>query len=120
MKLTVGGQNPGMILEIYTGGIVNSLNREGRNRRKPWTRVHNSASNVSMAHYFENPSDKIAFGLFIYYFLYLLKVHDSGKNAGRYRTPYLPTQAIHRFWRHERRGGRGLVLTWPPPSNITQ
>ena len=39
MKLTVGGQNPGMILEIYTGGIVNSLNREGRSRRKPRTRV---------------------------------------------------------------------------------
>ena len=39
MKLTVGAQNPGMILEIYTGGIVNSLNREGRSRRKPQTRV---------------------------------------------------------------------------------
>ena len=98
MKLTVGGQNPGMILEIYTGGIVNSLNREGRSRRKPRTRVLDGiqlCSNVSMAHYFENPSDRIAFGLFTYYFLPLLKVHDSGKNVGRHRSPYLPTLACN-------------------------
>ena len=57
--------------------------------------VHNSASNVSMAHYFENPSDRISFGLFIYHFLPLLKVHDSGKNVGRHRSPYLPTLACN-------------------------